>query len=1081
MMPSRRGKPPFPGSTSGLFLCSPHADLVSTLKRLIDSLRQGDSLAPLTLVGPSIYANLTLRRALARSGFANLRFWLLPWISESLGSPSLAALGRRPLTSIMESASLRATLATGSGVLSELRSHPSSIRSVRDTFRQIRHASEDALDSLGSRGRLQREVVELYRRFRRLTRDYYDLEDLARAAAAAVDGGVAPALADLGFVLFYSIRSLTPGERALVQALAQRGGCVVILGLSGDREADEPLASLADDLSSFLGSPERLGAAGDDGRPQAPAGSGKRLLVAPGPHEEVRWVIRQLARRAEEGTPFHRMAVLYGARSPYATLVREELELAHIPASGPDSTPMSRSAVGRTIEGLLDLCGSDFKRRDVMALLMGCPLRLTGGQDEGRFSPSQWDALSRKAGVVSEVSQWTERLGRYAGDLRRSSAALARREELSPVQEALMKREAGAAGDLARFVQTLEADLRPPEGRSARGVSWEDYSRWGRRLLDKYLVRTGRLPEQEQTALEKIREILDGIASAGEVQPAPTLELFRQAISEELRAPVGRSGPTGQGVFVGSMASCAGMSFDFIQVVGMIEGAVPSRAGDDPLLPDRERQAAGGQAAGLLLQQARLAEERRAFLSALSSAPEVVLSFPCADPAAQRAHQPSPWFTEQASILEGLQLHTSGLWSLGRRDWLTVLRSMEDSLRPGAADGPADLHDYDLQWLWSWRQAGRNTRDHPLAGSGFLRRTLELGRGRYASGKFTEWDGNVSGAVEKARFAGRLVESALSPTSLERWAGCPFRYFMSHVLGIGALEEPEEVYSIDPLEKGALVHEILQKFLAAVMDGGHPPGPGEEWSARHRHTLERIAEAGFSRAEALGRTGRALLWRMEKQDILDDLRGFLEADSGLRRRFGTSPLHLEAGFGMGGDSWPSPELKLGGNESLRFRGYIDRVDTDEAGAQLLVMDYKTGTSAAYAGLRDDPINKGRNLQLAVYSLAARHALGSGARVQAAYWFVSGRGGFALVPPEPVDICDDRTLERLKEGVAVIAAGIGSGLFPANPGPRQWGGFGNCRHCEFDSLCPSRRDILWADKKGHPSLAPYLELSGEDAR
>ena len=1080
MMSSRRGKPPLPGSTSGLFLGSPHADPVSTLKRLIDSVRQGDPLSPLTVVGPSIYANLALRRALGRSGFANVRFWLLPWISESLGAPSLAARGRRPLTSIIESASLRAALATGSGVLSELRSHPSSIRSLRNTFRQIRHAGDGALDRLGGRGRLQREVVELYRRFRRRTRDYYDSEDLARAAAAAVDGGIAPALADLGFVLFYSIRSLSPGERALVRTLAQRGGCAVILGLSGDREADEPLVSLADDLSSFLGSPERLGAAGGGHHP-APAGAGRRLLVAPDPHEEVRWVIRQLARRAEEGMPFHRMAVLYGARSPYATLVREELELAHIPASGPDSTPLSRSAAGRTLGGLLDLCGSDFKRGDVMAWLMGCPLRLPGGQNDGRFSPSQWDALSRKAGVVSEVSQWTERLGRYAGDLRRSSAASRRREEISPAQESLMKREAGAAMGLARFVKTLEADLSPPGAGSSGGLSWEDYSRWGSNLLDRYLVSSDRLPEQEQTALEKIGEILEGIAAAGEVHPAPTLDLFKQAVSDELRAPVGRSGPTGQGVFVGGIASSAGMSFDFIQVVGMIDGAVPSRAGDDPLLPDRERQAAGGPAVGLPLQQGRLAEERLAFQFALSSAPEVVLSFPRADPAAQRACQPSPWFTDQASDLEGSGLHTSGLWSLGRRDWLTVLRSMEDFQHPGAAAAPADLHDYDLQWLWRWKQAGGKTRDHPLAKSGLLRRTLELGVGRYASGNFTEWDGNVSGAAEKAMLAGRLEESPLSPTSLEQWAVCPFRYFMSHVLGIGGMEDPEEVYSITPLDRGALVHEILQKFLAGVIEDGDLPGPEEGWSARHRRTLERVAEAGFSQAEAEGRTGRALMWNLDKQNILDDLHGFLEEDSTLRQRFGTSPAHLEASFGMGGGSWPSPELKLGGNESLRFRGYIDRVDADQAGAQLLVMDYKTGTKAAYTGLGDDPINKGRNLQLAVYSLAARNALGSGARVQAAYWFVTGPGGFALLPEEPVDISDADTLERLKEGVAVIADSIGSGLFPANPGAPGWDGFGNCRHCEFDTLCPSRRDTLWARKKDHPLLAPYLGLSGEDAR
>ena len=1070
-----------PGSGSGLLLCTPSTDPLPILERCIDSVRQGDPLAPVTVVGPSTYANLTLRRALARSGFANVRFWVFPRLSESLGAPFLASRERRPLTSIIESASVRAVVSASSGVLSGLGAHPSTIRSIRRTFRQIRHAGDGALDRLGRRGRLQREVVELYRRFRRRTRDYYDAEDLALSAAEAVADGRAAALADLGFVLFYSIRSLTPGERALVQALAQRGGCAVILGLTGDREADAPLETLAGDLSPFLGSPElRQSVVGAP--PPGPEAAGKRLLIAPGPHEEVRWAIRQLACRAEQGTPFHRMAVLYGARSPYATLVREELELAHIPVSGPGSTPLSRSAAGRTLEGLLDLCGGEFRRRDVMAWLMSCPVRPSGGQDAGRFSPSHWDAISRKAGVVSEVSQWTERLGRYAEDLRRSCVALRRRDEISEAQEAIMKREARAARDLARFVRTLEEDLRPPRSASKAGNSWEDYSRWGRDLLNHYLVSSGQLPDQEQAALEKIREILDGVASAGEVEPSPNLDLFKEILAEALQAPVGRSGPTGQGVFVGPIAFAAGMNFDVLHVVGMIEGDFPTRAGDDPLLPDRERQAAGGPAVGLPLQQARLAEERRAFLSALASAPEVVLSFPRADPAAQRAHQPSRWFTEQASILEDSQLHTSGLWSLGRRDWLTIIRSMEEFLHSGAETGErADLQDYDLQWLWRWKQSGRTTREHPLASSGLLKNTLELGRGRYAGGNFTEWDGNVSAAVEEAKLATKLEESALSPTSLEQWAGCPFRYFMGQVLGIGALDDPEEVYSITALDKGTLVHAILEKFAAAAKKEGTMPRPGEGWSARHRQALERIANDAFRRAENEGKTGRALLWQLERQNILDDLHNFLEADAGLRERFGTSPAHLEASFGMDGDSWPAPELDLEGSASIRFRGYIDRVDADEAGGQLLVMDYKTGASTAYTGLADDPVNKGRNLQLAAYSLAVRNALGSGVRVQAAYWFVTGGGRFALVPAEPVDVSDDHTLKRLKEAVAVIVSGIGSGLFPANPGPPARGGFGNCRHCEFDTLCPARRDTLWARKKDHPLLAPYLGLSGEDSQ
>ena len=93
------------------------------------------------------------------------------------------------------------------------------------------------------------------------------------------------------------------------------------------------------------------------------------------------------------------------------------------------------------------------------------------------------------------------------------------------------------------------------------------------------------------------------------------------------------------------------------------------------------------------------------------------------------------------------------------------------------------------------------------------------------------------------------------------------------------------------------------------------------------------------------------------------------------------------------------------------------------------------------------------------------------------WFASG-GRTYLVPQEPVSIDREHTLERFQQGLSTIVAGIGHGLFPANPGPQGHRGFENCRFCDFDSLCPSRRDVLWNRKKGHDLLADYLELSEE---
>ena len=91
-----------------LFLGPSGSESKELLRQFVASLKTEDALAPVTVVGPSTYANLSLRHYLGRFGFANVRFFVPPRLSELLGAPSLAARGRRPLTSVLESAAVRA-------------------------------------------------------------------------------------------------------------------------------------------------------------------------------------------------------------------------------------------------------------------------------------------------------------------------------------------------------------------------------------------------------------------------------------------------------------------------------------------------------------------------------------------------------------------------------------------------------------------------------------------------------------------------------------------------------------------------------------------------------------------------------------------------------------------------------------------------------------------------------------------------------------------------------------------------------------------------------------------------------------
>ena len=362
---------------------------------------------------------------------------------------------------------------------------------------------------------------------------------------------------------------------------------------------------------------------------------------------------------------------------------------------------------------------------------------------------------------------------------------------------------------------------------------------------------------------------------------------------------------------------------------------MPPPHSNDPLLPDRERQGAGGLAEGIPLRGARDSDERYRYLAALAAGEQCILSFPRANPGAQRGQFPARWFLEAATQLHKAPVYTSDLSSLGSAPWLTVVASLEDGLRSVAMEAPADVHDRDVHHVWRWLRAGRPVTGHHLAGSGHFARALALEQGR-AAPQLTHWDGDVSALKDRARRLRLLYRPVLSPTSLETWATCPFRYLLGHVLGVAALEDPEDVWTISHLEKGSLVHGVLDRFIRTVQAQGSLPSPGDPWCPEHRGLLHQMAQQAFAEAEARGVTGKALLWEMEQEAIRSDLDAFLEEDAALRARFGVTPHRVEVGFGLsrnsgGGPILPPVERQVSGTGTLRFRGAVDRVDLDASG------------------------------------------------------------------------------------------------------------------------------------------------------
>jgi len=260
------------------------------------------------------------------------------------------------------------------------------------------------------------------------------------------------------------------------------------------------------------------------------------------------------------------------------------------------------------------------------------------------------------------------------------------------------------------------------------------------------------------------------------------------------------------------------------------------------------------------------------------------------------------------------------------------------------------------------------------------------------------------------------------------------------------------------------MHEVLDAFFKEQQAEGRPK-PFEMWAASDLTRLLRIAEERLELAERHGKTGLDIFAGHDSRTILADLAAFLEADNVFRLETGAVPREFEAQI---------PPSEIAG---ITMRGVVDRIDRTPDGQAAWVIDYKTGSDFPYRDLEtgaDGPLGGGTKLQLPAYLGAA----GDAAQVQALYWFISRQGGFKRIPFSP----SPENMVTFETTVAAILDGIARGSFPAVPGEENdfYGGWDNCRYCDFTRICSMRRDHDFHQKAGDDAMKPWW-LVGATAR
>jgi len=561
------------------------------------------------------------------------------------------------------------------------------------------------------------------------------------------------------------------------------------------------------------------------------------------------------------------------------------------------------------------------------------------------------------------------------------------------------------------------------------------------------------LSDLARTALrrpEAVHSILSELQSMEEVGPVVLDEVIN-VLSERLRflrrEPESRR--YGQ-VFIASIDEARGRSFDAVFLPGLAEGLFPKKVMEDPLLLDVYRERIDP----LLTTQSDRVLKERLLLHRAVAAPSrrLIFSYPRVDVAQSRPRVPSLYALEilRAALgrlpeLRAFEKHAAE-GSQSRLDW-PAPRDHKDAI---------DDAEYDLVSLDRALKRKKGDRlgtvRYLVEVNPALGRSLRARAWRWTN-RWTYADGlvDLDPAARSALLDEKLTARSYSPSSLQHFAACPYRFLLHAIHHLRPREAPVALEQMDPLTRGALFHAVQRELFMELKGSALLPvnrdGLGAIRDVVDR-TLNRVAaQYEEDLAPAIPR-----VWNSEIEEIRTDLHGWLGQLAGSDD--GWMPVHFELAFGLGRDSRRDPassEAEAALASGVRLRGSIDLVERHTVRGTLRVIDHKTGKAPERPPVW---VGGGVALQPLLYALSAEAILG-GTVESAQLSYCTQRGNYQRVE---IPVTPD-TRNRIARVLNIIATSIDEGFLPAAPHKDA------CAQCDYRCVCGPHEELRIRRKKG----------------
>jgi CRISPR/Cas system-associated exonuclease Cas4 (RecB family) len=786
--------------------------------------------------------------------------------------------------------------------------------------------------------------------------------------------------------------------------------------------------------------------------PPPRAGDRAELFSAPGEALECVEIARRIRGLINEGFTFDRIAVLLRSPERYQPLMEEALRRAGIPAYFTRGARRPDPA-GRAFLALLECAreGCTASRFAEYLSLGQVPAVDEGGappqprdlwvaaeddvlshnetvstpepdaRDESHDSeapvsqgrlraPFGWEKLLVDAAVIGGRDRWARRLKGLEQELRLklTDPNEATRSHVERQLEDLLHLERFAL-PLVEFLANLPAR-----------AQWREW-----------LARLSELAQMALARPESVLSVLSELEPMSEVGPVELAEVAT-VLSERLRylrrePPRHRYGR----IFIGTLEEARGRSFEVVFVPGLAEGLFPRKTLEDPLLLDESRARMD---AGLRLRPDGVARERWMLRNAAGVAERrFIASYPRMDIAQSRPRVPSFYAMEIVRAAEGvlpdleeLQKHAAQQ-TPSRLGW-PAPQNPSDAL---------DVTEYDLAYLGGCKARGSGRYLVEVAPA--LARSLRT-RWRRWREPWTAADGIVDPApvVLRVLEEQRLARRPWSPTTLQHFAQCPYRFLLHGIHRLRVREEAVALEQMDPLTRGALFHQAQFALYGKLDAAGLLPVTPANLEAIVEIADQVLSDVSERNAEILA-PAIPRVWETEIEELRTDLRGWLRqiARSGGEWR----PVRFEYSFGMPVEAGHDPASQTADVvvlDALRLKGSIDVVEENLHTGALRVTDHKTGKAPerppAYVG-------GGATLQPLLYALAAEQLFEKPV-ASGRLFFCTERGSYTE--------CDVALTQQsrawIRRALEIIDASIGSGFLA--PAPQK----DACAYCDYRLVC-----------------------------